>query len=184
MCITREVCPASLAILVVVGYFHKLIVFVSSPCPVTSSQSSGDHKTEHTADLVWTDRTHLPVFIFQNMIRQSPIPLPVARSLLHQGAHANALKAALWWVKRKIDSGELEQCRLSHTLTRLLFLPEASFVPTGFHFSLQISPECPAIVATCNVVCIRRPEQRCDILTCRGAINTQGNRKDVAAAPL
>ena len=80
-------------------------------------------------------------------MRPSPIPLPVARRLLHQGSHFKALTDALLWVKRRIGTEELGRYRLSHTLTRLSLPPGASFAPAGFHFSPQITTECPAIVA-------------------------------------
>ncbi len=136
---TLYVCPVSVAIFYIFGYFHTFISFREYPCVLTSSFSVLLKIKLQTWEPTSTALIVVPLSVFLNRIVRSAVPPPEARRPCWWGDQAMALTAAVWSEYLRIGSFECE----FHTRSLLSLPPEQSCCSSGDHFSPHISCLCP-----------------------------------------
>lgn len=120
---TRKVCPVSVLIFSIVGYFHTMIWFREYPWVLTISSVVLENIRLHTWEPVFTLLMFWRVKVFQNRMHWSAVPPPVAKRPLYCGLHPIALTAAWCWLN--LTSGWSPFCMGCHMNSLLSFPPEA-----------------------------------------------------------
>jgi hypothetical protein len=136
---TRKVCPVSVAVFYILGYFQMFISFWEYPWVLTSSFMVLLNIRLHTWEPTSIDFTVAPVKVFLNLIVRSAVPPPETKSPCWCGDHATAFTAAKWSQYLRIGSVQW----LFHTSNLLSLPPEHSCCSSKDHFKPQIYCLCP-----------------------------------------